>query len=33
MTPLETSEFIADEMSNVFPIGDIKVPKGDQKIF
>lgn len=33
MTPLETSHFIDDEMSHAFPLGDIKVPKGDLKIF
>jgi len=32
MTPVETSAFIQDEMSHVFPIGDIKTPKTEGKI-
>jgi 2-oxoglutarate ferredoxin oxidoreductase subunit beta len=26
MTPLETTAFINDEMTRVFPLGDIKIP-------
>jgi 2-oxoglutarate/2-oxoacid ferredoxin oxidoreductase subunit beta len=32
MTPIETSAFIQDEMSVVFPLGDIKTPKTEGKI-
>jgi 2-oxoglutarate/2-oxoacid ferredoxin oxidoreductase subunit beta len=29
MTPLQTNEFIAKDMIDYFPLGDIKVPKGN----
>jgi 2-oxoglutarate/2-oxoacid ferredoxin oxidoreductase subunit beta len=29
MTPLETNDFVANEMIKFFPLGDIKVPKGE----
>ena len=29
MTPIEASKYIDDEMIKTFPLGDIKLPKGE----
>jgi 2-oxoglutarate/2-oxoacid ferredoxin oxidoreductase subunit beta len=31
MTPVESSAFVNEQMVNTFPVGDIKVPKQENK--